>query len=873
MKSTVITNRINKKLVGKTKIIAPPPPRNNGRAVLALCALTLLVGCGGGGGGGSGGGTSSGGTPAPPQPRLIEVPVIPFPRTSPAVTIAPDVSGYAARKSTAAGYAEYGADYSYASGGQTISGPKYHLGMINAAAAYARGATGAGQTIAIVDTGIRDTHREFDRRGKVTKQTASGYRPDNADKRHGTSVAALAAGERDGLVSATNLNMHGVAFDANIAFGEINLGDPPPPGAYRYFPLASYTNADDWSRAGFYASIINFARNNGAAIVNQSFGVSGAVSRYGRAEVRSRLGHSAAALAQSNTRDADKVIIVWAAGNAGSSTLSNGQTPQHDSPNLWAGLGAYFPELQRNTIAVVALDEDGSIASYSNRCGIAKNSCIAAPGTYLVSADSSADHYYRAGRFRASRTSGTSFAAPIVSGSLAVLRQFFRGQIGNTELVTRLLATANRNGRYANSNTYGHGLVDLDAATAPVGMMMTGLSSDPNRRPLADIGIDLAGDAFGTALQAQLAEVEFAAFDELDAPFFLSAENWLTQAARDDGFKREQYDMALTPTSSFDGDRRGTTLSLGFDHDDIQDARLSLADGWWLSYGDQAGRALGLYAHAPLRLGGSGKAMMNHFSDSLAFASPYLSLVRDGPAVGWKRGGGGGRFGFALVQGTPLFEGYQKPGGERGLGAVLDMQLSRGLWLQAGAVREQESFLGARLQGALGAAQGTTNFFGINGVWAVGDDVNVGGDDLRSHKPWRVLASAYLGRTRAQVSGGLVQEVGTLISSAFSIGAMRESLWRRDDWFGLRLSQPLRTERGHLKMRLPTGRTRYGETVSDDHTMNLAPAGRHVQVDAVYHVPLAGGALQATLGAERHSQHDRSSDIHPTFRVKFERRF
>ena len=838
--------------------------------MLALCALTLLVGCGGGGGGGSGGGFT--------------------PRPSPTVIISPDDAGYATRKATAEDYNEYGrgVTQTFTSDGRRYSGAKYHLGMINADAAYARGATGAGETVVVVDSGIRDTHVEL--AGKVRIITGIGTscsptevsRDECAGPGHGTAVAALVAGARDS--GANSLNMHGVAFDANIKFIPIRLlGDAPVDPLHELNFYNSWpANRSLFDRSGNYRQYIAQGE-----ILNYSFGVPWALSEWRRlgSNCDSTGGETgpyacfkyyyranANALAQVGTDAADRSIVVVAAGNRNGdrydiATWDDRRGPVIDatSPTADFALAVAFDDLDlSHVISVVALDRNGRIASYSNRCGLAKSFCLAAPGTSIISASGSSNNRYIAG-------SGTSFAAPLVSGSLAVLRQFFRGQIGNTELVNRLLATANRNGIYADSNTYGHGLVDLDTATAPVGMMMTGLSGDPNRRPLADIGIDLAGDAFGTALQAQLAEVEFAAFDELDAPFFLSAENWLTQAARDDGFKREQHDITLTPTSSFDGDRRGTTLSLGFDHDEIQDARLSLADGWWLSYGDQAGRALGLYAHAPLRLGGSGKAMMNHFSDSLAFAAPYLSLVRDGPAVGWKRGGGG-RFGFALVQGTPLFEGYQKPGGERGLGAVLDMRLSRGLWLQAGAVREQESFLGARLQGALGAAQGTTDFFGINGVWALGDDVNVGGDDLRNHN-WRILASAYLGRTRAQVNGGLVQEVGTLISSAFSIGAMRESLWRRDDWFGLRLSQPLRTERGHLKMRLPTGRTRYGETVSDDHTMNLAPAGRHVQVEAVYHVPLAGGALQATLGAEQHSQHDRSSDIHPTFQVKFERRF
>ena len=230
------------------------------------------------------------------------------------------------------------------------------------------------------------------------------------------------------------------------------------------------------------------------------------------------------------------------------------------------------------------------------------------------------------------------------------------------------------------------------------------------------------------------------------------------------------------------------------------------------------------------------------------------------------------------MQGRPQFDGYHKPGGKRGLGAVLDLQLSPGLWLQAGAVREMEGFLGARLEGALGEIQGTTHFFGINGAWALGaaSGSNALSDNIDDSPPWRLLASAYLGRTRTQVHrGGLVQGVvqgvDTILSSAFSIGAVRASLWRHDDWLGLRLSQPLRTEAASLRMRLPAGRTRYGELLTQEHMVNLAPAGRHLQAEAVYHLPLAGGTLEASLGAERQPQHDRTRGIQPFMRFSFTR--
>ena len=506
-----------------------------------------------------------------------------------------------------------------------------HLGRINAAAAYARGATGEGETIAIFDTGILASHPEFSGAGKVIQPGISNA---GADKRHGTAVSAAAAARRD-----AGLNMHGVAYDATIAFREIPLDTPD--GTYR--PINLTTFSED---AAFFAQLIDYATTHNAAIMNASFNENGAISTYDRAEVISEFADSAAVLAQASTDDADKKIIVWAAGNGGTQRTIDREVAIHDSPEIYAGFGIYFPELQKNIIAVVALDQDGSIARYSNRCGIAKNFCIAAPGTGIISAlarrlpnNQYSDDYGYA------PFSGTSLAAPIVSGSLAVLRQFFRGQIGNTELVTRLLATANREGIYADSDIYGHGLVDLDAATAPVGAMMTGLSSDPNSRPLAGTRAALSGGAFGTSWQQGLAGVELAGFDALDAPFFMPASSWVMQSTRlSDAYpERRQVSVsayqaaAVYAGGSFGGGQDTGVLSLGFDagRREIADARLSFADGWWLSYGDQAGRSLGLYAQDTLSFDAEGRHWQGGAASLQRLACLRRAVFVSG--AGWSR--------------------------------------------------------------------------------------------------------------------------------------------------------------------------------------------------------------------------------------------
>ena len=118
------------------------------------------------------------------------------------------------------------------------------------------------------------------------------------------------------------------------------------------------------------------------------------------------------------------------------------------SPVVMAGLPARFPELRENLIAVVSVDGDENIAIDSNRCGIAADWCIAAPGDGIRAA------YFGPFQGRIIRSStivhGTSYAAPMVTGGLAVMKHFFRNQLSNTALVERLYATAKKTGKHAN---------------------------------------------------------------------------------------------------------------------------------------------------------------------------------------------------------------------------------------------------------------------------------------------------------------------------------------------------------------------------------------------------------------------------------------
>ena len=95
------------------------------------------------------------------------------------------------------------------------------LALINASSAYARGATGMGSLIGVMDSGVDDSHQELDGINKLTSDSYLVYSdraPTTDEKRHGTHVSAIALGERDGS------GMHGVAFDAQLFFISMELG-------------------------------------------------------------------------------------------------------------------------------------------------------------------------------------------------------------------------------------------------------------------------------------------------------------------------------------------------------------------------------------------------------------------------------------------------------------------------------------------------------------------------------------------------------------------------------------------------------------------------------------------------------------------------
>ena len=490
------------------------------RLLVFLCVFVWLAGCGGGGGSALrplAAAIPEIGTPAPPpdrQPDTPEQPEQPPPSSSTGcITLhdgtcasIPDFNARAAE--LAQGYADLDSFKN-----------QWGLGSIGADRAYAHvnllegenAAPGAGVTIGFIDDGIDLEHPIF--AGKTITEVFMSDAVDQTgvdDFSHGTAVASIAAGIRD---HSSPRGYQGVAWGADIAMFAIPLGAGD--GTYRPVSLEGLAEYDAETAQEFNQVLTWRDGGRRVEVLNLSFGFQGLIDDYGEADLRANFSQAIAAMAQAG-RD-DKAILVWAAGNSHGNTcdmsVPHCETGSLDavSTDVMSGLPARIPELRGHVITVVALkpsDEVGlkesnaAIASFSNRCGIAADFCI---------------------------------AAPMVAGGLAIMKQLFREQLSSEELVTRLFETADDTGVYSDRAVYGRGRFDLAAATHPVGVLEVPVaatqvaSAYQAGRNLSGTRLSL-GAAFGGGLARSAMGRELMAIDDLGAPFWYRLEDFVATA-------------------------------------------------------------------------------------------------------------------------------------------------------------------------------------------------------------------------------------------------------------------------------------------------------------------------------------------------------
>ena len=771
---------------------------------------------------------------------------------------------------------------------------QYGLEQVKAHYAYARGATGAGVTLGIVDSGVDPNHAKF--KGKLESSNVGGHDPDfgACDNRgadgachslvgHGTFVAGIMAASRRADAEAEagpSSAIHGVAFDADVISvgfrdaGEILediLGDSPSPEQVRQIEDLVRNIEADLERQLASA----FERLNGrVTAVNASFGLPGSIEESDAGALRARFPNVIDVIAQADVPAGARTVYVWAAGNSNGEVGPDGSVVSATSVEVAAGLPVRIPELRGHSLAVVATDREGRIADFSNRCGIAKEFCLAAPGVGIAGP---VPGFYCPGGgaecYLSLEESGTSAAAPFVTGGIGILAQHYRNQLGNDEIVERLLATADRTGAYADADTYGRGFLDLDAATRPVGgmRMLTGVSLSGPSAPSVS-SVFHPGGALGDSLALGLASREVASFDDLDAPFFrrlgdhlgsghttaFGLEERLGMLGRDPRgarWRTEDTELRLrldaAAASHGNGSARGSDArgeadvfgSLG---------SLSFAQGVgsgeiMFGYRAHPGWRFGLHAGGGTGDEGSGSIEPGLFSDDGAFANPYLAFARNGASIGYAAGGASG-FRIAAFRGAA--QHGERRDGDAGMagGFLTEYRLARpGIAVQAGWLGEAEAVAGGRPRGAFGEIASGSVIVGLSAHRSLGAG-------------WSLLAAGHAGMSRVDVrEHGMMRDPSALWTGSFALGLVGAGVDRAGGRLGFRLSQPLRVEAGHAGFRWVSGRTPGGRVTVEEAVLDLEPSGRQLDAEVTYSRPWAGGQAHLAGIVTRDAEHVRGA--------------
>ena len=162
-------------------------------------------------------------------------------------------------------------------------------------------------------------------------------------------------------------------------------------------------------------------------------------------------------------------VLVKAAGNSGydySAGMNQMATATDSNGN---------PILDGQMIIVGNYDTNNNkIKQFSNKAGTV---CATYQNNVCIDAKKIKDFYIMADGTGVTSTAenggyvtqtGTSMAAPVVTGSIAVLHQMWPHMKGK-HLVQLVLVTGNKNIAGYDENIHGQGLLDMDKATRPVG--------------------------------------------------------------------------------------------------------------------------------------------------------------------------------------------------------------------------------------------------------------------------------------------------------------------------------------------------------------------------------------------------------------------
>ena len=685
--------------------------------------------------------------------------------------------------------------------GPNSGGRNNQLELICASSAYARGATGDGITIAVVDTGGpwnaagSIINGEFDSDAtEILKPNNSDYAnsdsvPDDQEATHGHGVGVacmIRCDKGDG-------DMHGVAFDATLNFYKV------------------FDDSGNFVSDAAAANAINDADSND--IINNSWGTTSGHGCEDASTCEALIGSNLYAAMKTATGTNGK-ILVWAAGNE-----------SKDNPMPEANAVVHDTDLQGLTVVVVSVDatnadadlgdEDGKIAEHSNRCGTAATYCIAAPGGNITSVSRiNGQTFYDA--------NGTSFAAPLVSGGLALIKQEF-SSLTNAQVVTRLFNTALDTGEYSQSSIYGHGLMNLNAATTLIEKLQTvsgsNLLDDPNTiyYDLKDSSF-VSSAAFSNALTRALKNKTMEVYDSFDrANFTVNIDSFFSTGSYTSENTIENHINRL----------RATEINNKTYHENL--------------YGNFTVETRGNYIQNSIFKSSNDFLTLGYNQTTNSFENdlnPVIKFFNDNNFGNdyllnpyFKSGSGQDYFMSINSKNEIGIDTFTSAAGsDLGLALTLSPQddnnnneNSSNLQMVLGTKFENNKFLNSYTSGVFGTGDlSNTNFTGFKYKKSFNGD-------------FTIFGSGYAGYTYIdETSNSYINNSEPLLTSTLTMGFAKNKFIKDDQMIGLFLNQPQRVEEGSINLKVPTSSNNTRTVKYTNYNIDLEPDGRQINYDLVF---------------------------------------
>jgi hypothetical protein len=515
-------------------------------------------------------------------------------------------------------------------------------------------------------------------------------------------------------------------------------------------------------------------------------------------------------------------VIVWANTNTNAFSVDTS-----------SGLPYLFTGLQKAWITVTNVDVSSStinsstVSRISGSCGLAGPWCLSMDGTniYAPTWDNNGTTIYM-------NWTGTSMASPMVSGAVAILSQAFPNHTPE-QIVDRLLASANNtffthdaNLTFSNEvyhgydDEYGHGIMDLYAALAPIlsdnfsrSVIYTGSSTNSQSQEASSSSLRL-GSSFGRSVSNALSEEVYYYYDALDGGFEASLSNIISyQSTATNLINQLQSDILRLDSTVFEVQEKSYNYSFGN------------------VLGTMGNKDTNLFSisidtpSAPIQY--FNKLNSDNAFGLASFNNPFVDSTNGGIGISSEFNYGDKKIMLGFHD-SSLRSGLFGESEQEVKTLAVAMSSSSdnfaNFTLLAGLMIEEDTLLDSKGSGALGF-HGTNPhslFAGVNFEKIISNDLSV-----------KFVSTVGYSTLDTPVHS-LIGEVSPITSSSFNLILNKYHVMHDRDRLSVSIGQPNRVETGTMTFRIPELADSEGNLTYANREIDLNPSGRQIDFGIDY---------------------------------------